>query len=130
MLMRTRTSIDFHAVEEKHFPIHERLLNWARWCNGTGAPTTSPMFRLYVPSARAKSGDGVTFGGGMPVDQMDAAKLARAIIALPEPHRRALHWHYIKPINPRRAASDMGTTLEGLALLVRDGRTMLVNRRA
>jgi hypothetical protein len=130
MLMRTRTSIDFHAVEEKHFPIHERLLNWARWCNGSGSPATSPMFRLFVASARAKSGDGVAFSSSGSVDTHDAHLIAKAVSMLPDPHRAAVNWCYIKPTSPRRAASSIGTTLEGLALLLRDGRQMLVNRKA
>jgi DNA-directed RNA polymerase specialized sigma24 family protein len=64
------------------------------------------------------------------VDGMDAQRIAKAVGHLPEPHRKALHWSYIRPVNPRRAASDLGTTLDGLALLVRDGRQMLVNREA
>jgi DNA-directed RNA polymerase specialized sigma24 family protein len=128
MLMATRTAIDFHAVEEKHHDIHARLQNWAIWCNGSSGTATSPMFRLYRAPARARGAEHTW--SSVPVDGMDAQRIAKAIGHLPEPHRRALHWSYIKPINPRRAAADQGTTLEGLALLVRDGRQMLVNRRA
>jgi hypothetical protein len=35
MLMATRLTVDFHAVESKHAEIHARLENWARWCNGS-----------------------------------------------------------------------------------------------
>lgn len=130
MLMATRTiGPDFHAVEEKHAQIHARLQNWARWCNGRGGPTTSPMFRLYVAPARARGGE-IHFGGGAPVDKMDAARIAKAVIALPESHRHAINWSYVKPVNPPRAAREIGCTLEGLALLVRDGRQMLLNRGA
>jgi DNA-directed RNA polymerase specialized sigma24 family protein len=125
-----RDAIDFHEVADSHVAIHLRLVNWARWCNGSGAPSTSPMFRLYIASARARSGDGVTYGGGSIVDTQDASKIARAVVALPEKHRAAINWAYVKPINPRRAAASIGTTLEGLALLVRDARQMLVNRKA
>ena len=128
MLMKTRMEIDFHAVEEKHTEIHQRLLNWGRWCNGSGAPSTSPMFRLYQAAARARSSDGVTYGTS--VDTADASKIAKAVTALPAPHRAAINWSYVKPISPRRAAAAIGTTLDGLALLVRDGRQMLVNRKA
>lgn len=127
MLMRSN-SIDFHAVEDKHAEIHRRLLNWGRWCNGSGAPSTSPMFRLFISPARARAGEIVQ--GGVPVDTGDASRMAKAVTALPAPHRAALNWSYVKPISPRRAASAIGTTLEGLALLVRDGRQMLVNKRA
>lgn len=128
MLMATRTTIDFHAVEEKHREIHARLENWARWCNGSGGPTTSPMFRLYRAPARARGAEHTW--STVAVDGMDAQRIAKAVAHLPEPHRKALAWCYIKPTNPRRAAAEQGTTMEGLALLVRDARTMLINRGA
>lgn len=123
-----RDDIDFFHVEQHQLAIHERLLNWGRWCNGSGGPATSAMFRLYITPARGRSGDGVTYG--MPVDTGDASKIARAVVALPEGHRAAINWHYVKPVSPRRAAAVIGTTLTGLALLVRDGRQMLMNRNA
>ena len=126
MLMATKTEIDFHAVEAKHAAIHDRLLNWARWCNGSGGPSQSPMFRLFVSPARARAGEVAHFS--IPVDKSDAIRIAKAVIALPDGHRAAVQWAYVKPVSPRRAASNIGTTLTGLALLVRDGRQMLVNR--
>jgi DNA-directed RNA polymerase specialized sigma24 family protein len=127
MLMATK-AIDFHYVEAKHAEIHKRLQNWAQWCNGSGAPSVSPMFRLYRSAARARGAE--ASWSGIAVDGADASRIARFVGQLPEPHRRALAWCYIKPVSPRRAASEIGTTLEGLALLVRDGRQMLVNRKA
>jgi DNA-directed RNA polymerase specialized sigma24 family protein len=128
MLMAVKTRVDFHAVEEKHSEIHKRLENWARWCNGSGAPSTSPMFRLYVAPARARGAEHTW--SGVSVDSLDAARIAKFVTQLPDPHRRALQWSYVKPINPKRAAAEQGTTLEGLALLVRDARQMLINRKA
>jgi DNA-directed RNA polymerase specialized sigma24 family protein len=127
MLMRTRESIDFHAVEAHQAGIHSRLENWARWCNGREAPHTSPMFRLSLSTARARSGGGM-FSAGSPVDKMDAVAIAKAVAALPTGHRSALNWCYIKPVSPKRACQAIGTSMEGLALLVRDGRQMLINR--
>lgn len=129
MLMATKMAIDFHRVEEKHAEIHKRLQNWAQWCNGSSGPAdVSPMFRLYRSPARARGAE--ASWSGIAVDGPDASRIARYVAQLPEPHRKALNWSYLKPINPRRAACDLGTTLDGLALLVRDGRQMLVNRRA
>jgi hypothetical protein len=128
MLMPVRTDIDFHVVEPKHVEIHRRLENWGRWCNGWGAPSTSPMFRLALSTARARGGDLVVAGPS--VDRSDAVRIAKAVVALPRDHRAAVNWCYVKPISPRRAASAIGTTLEGLALLLRDARQMLVNRHA
>ncbi len=129
MLMRTRTDVDFHAVDERHHAIHIRLENWARWCNGREAGSVSPMFRMYRSPARARGAEH-TWAIGPQVDGMDAQRIAKAVARLPELHRKALAWCYIKPVNPRRQAADMGVTLEGLALLLRDGRQMLLNRGA
>ena len=128
MLMATRMTIDFHHVEEKHAEIHKRLQNWALWCNGSGPAEVSPMFRLVRSAARARGSEHTW--SGIAVDGADASRISRFVGLLPEPHRRALNWCYVKPVSPRRAAAEIGTTLEGLALLVRDARQMLTNRRA
>ena len=128
MLMATKLDIDFHRVEEKHTRIHARLQNWATWCNGRSAPSVSPMFRLYRASARSRGAEHTWATSA--VDGMDAQRIAKAVAKLPEPHRRALQWSYVKPVSPRRAAIEMNCTLEGLSLLVRDGRQMLINRDA
>lgn len=128
MLMKTRQEPDFHYVEEKHTGIHERLCNWAKWCRGSWTPSISPMFLMCRSPARARGAEHTWTT--VSADGLDAQRIAKAVGHLPEPHRRALHWSYIKPVNPKRAAAEQGTTLEGLALLVRDARTMLVNRGA
>ncbi len=125
---RSASAVDFHTVEEKHYAIHERLLNWAWWCNGSGDASESPMFRLYRSSAMAKDHYGAA--SGQAVDTLDAARIAKAVIALPDAHRSAVNWSYVKPVSPARACRAIGVSMEGLALLVRDGRQMLVNRRA
>lgn len=128
MLMATRTNIDFHRVEPHQVEIHDRLTNWAKWCNSSGSPAVSPMFRMYRSAARARGAEHTWLGA--PVDGMDAGRLARFVGQLPTEHRKALNWFYVKPVSPRKAATELGTTLDGLALLVRDGRQMLINRRA
>lgn len=124
--MKRDLHIDFHVVDEKHHAIHARLLNWAAWCSGgLGAPASAPGFELYVSPARAKAQS----AGTPAVDRMDAARIAKGVYALPAPHRAALNWCYLKPVNPGRACREVGTNMAGLAQLVRDGRQMLVNRR-
>ena len=127
--MRRDDYIDFHQVEEKHLAIHARLVNWGTWCNGTAPSSTSPMFRLYIASAQARSRDGATFGVSS-VDRLDATKIAKAVVALPEKHRDAVNWCYVRPVAPIRAARAIGTSLDGLMQLLRDGRQMLINRNA
>lgn len=128
MLMRTRTTIDFHAVEEKHHAIDARLRNWGRWLHGSEPPSISPMFRMYRSTARARGAEHTWATSS--VDGPDAARIGRYVGLLPMDHRRALNWCYVKPVNPRRAAQELGVTLDELARLLRNARQMMVNRGA
>lgn len=119
-----RDAIDFHEVSQAHEAIHARLQNWARWCNGRAGSNVSPMFRGY---RNREAGDAPPMSF-MPVDKLDAAKIAKAVIALPEKHRAAVNWSYVKPVAPMRAARSLAVSLEDLARLVVDGRQMLLNR--
>lgn len=116
--------IDFHAVGQQHYAIHERLQNWARWCYSNGGRTVAPMFRLYRSTDQWSQ---------MPVsdtvDSLDAQAVQKGVSHLPEPHRKALAWCYVLRTSPKRAARDLSVSLDGLLVLVTDGRTMLVNRR-
>ena len=128
---RSVPAIDFASVLEQHWGIHARLENWARWCRGTqrqdGAPG-SPMFALYRTGdyAQRRYGDETP----IPVDRMDAAQIAKAVAVLPDRHRQALQWCYLHPRNPAGFAKSIGATMQGLHDLIRDGRQMLVNKRA
>lgn len=117
--------IDFHRVEPAHRAIDLRLRNWGLWCNGTSQSITSPMFRMTPPPPRVR-GDAAYCG--VSVDRMDAAHVAKAVAALPAAHRAAVNWSYVKPVNPKRACQAIGTSMAGLAALLRDGRQMLINR--
>lgn len=126
MLMKTKM-VDFHSVEPHQREIDGRLRNWGLWCNGTTVSLTSPMFRMTPRPPRVR-GD-IAYSANS-VDRMDAAQLAKAVSALPPPHRAALNWCYVKPVSPKRACQAIGTTMEGLAMFLRDGRQMLINREA
>jgi DNA-directed RNA polymerase specialized sigma24 family protein len=123
---RGRASIDFHAVEPHQRAMDRRLANWARWCNGTSAPMTSPMFRMTPPPPRVRAD--MAYQISDVLDTADATKMAKAVAALPQSNRTAINWHYVKPVSPKRACQALGTTMEGLAKLVRDGRQMLINQ--
>lgn len=120
-----REAVDFHMVADRHLAIHARLLNWARWCNGREGSSVAPMFRSYR-STDVWAAPSIS----EPVDKLDAAKIANAVTALPGKHRAATQWHYVKPVSPGRAARSIAVSLAGLAELVAESRTMLVNRRA
>lgn len=115
--------VDFFAVQPAHVKIHERLCNWARWCHSPQWGRVQPMFRLYRPDEHWEGATPST-----PVDTLDAAKIQKLMPGLPEKHRAAIGWSYIKRTNPKRAAQQLGVNLYGLAELVKDGRQMLINR--
>ena len=126
MLMRSNM-IDFHAVDPAHREIDARLHNWGRWCNGTAAPSSCPMFRL-TPSAPRARGE-VAYGSDA-VDRADAAQIGKAVQALPPKHRASINWSYVKPVSPKKAAMGIGVSIDELALLLRDARQMLIARQA
>ena len=120
-------AIDFHFVEDKHAQIHVRLENWARWAvEGRGPSWISPMFRMARSNARHWHVPELRVA----VNVLDAQAVEKAVFALPEANRFAIRWCYViqnRPTWPRKA---LGVTEVGLWQLIRDGRTMLVNRRA
>lgn len=118
-----KQQIDFHQVEAHQRDIDRRLLNWGKWCNGSGAPSVSPMFRLCPPPPRVRGDEKPSS-----VDSADACKISKGVSALSEPHRAAVNWAYVKPTTPSKACRSLGTTMAGLALLLRDGRQMLINK--
>lgn len=120
-------SLDFHIVEKHQRDIDARLRNWGLWCNGSEASITSPMFRMTPPPPRVR---GEMAYAANTVDRLDAAKVGKAVAALPKYHRGALNWAYVKPVSPARACEALDTNMEGLARLLRDGRQMLINRNA
>lgn len=119
------SDIDFHRVEPGHRAIDSRLKNWAAWCKPRHASLVCPMFRMMPPPPRVRSDLQLLNDY---IDGKDAQEIQKAVVALPDLHRAAIGWSYVNPSPPRRAAKVIGTTLSGLALLVRDGRQMLVNR--
>lgn len=120
--MRRDDFVDFFHVEAHQTAMHKRLENWAQWCYSRGGPSASPMFRLYRPDNFERETT------SMPVDHQDAAKIAKGVAMLPQPHREALQWNYITGGSPTKARRRLGVTADGLMTLIRDGRQMLMNR--
>lgn len=54
--------------------------------------------------------------------------VAGAVQGLPEKHRHALNWLYVKPTSPRRACAALAVSMHDLFDLVVSGRQMLINR--
>lgn len=125
--MQGANYVDFGYVEPKHAAIDGWLINWARWSINREGSGVSPMFRLYR-ATDANQAYGLL--AASPIDALAAADAQKAVAALPSMNRQAIAWHYIKKNNPRKAAVTLGCTLDGLALLVRNGRQMLLDRGA
>lgn len=113
--------VDFARIQPEHEAIDARLRNWARWAIGSNRAPCQPMFRYYVP-------DNYEREMADPINMLDAATVQKGVTALPMRHRLAVSWCYIVRSNPRRAAQNVGASLQGLADLIADGRQMLRNR--
>lgn len=123
--------VDFARVPLSQWKIHDRLENWARWSRGASAESArtaeaSPMFSLYR-SSEAKRTERYGELTSVPIDNKDAYVVADAIVALPDKHRRALQWSYLRPRNPTSQARELGVSMEGLAQLVDTARFKLID---
>jgi DNA-directed RNA polymerase specialized sigma24 family protein len=114
--------VDFFYVAPHQQEMHRRLENWAQAQFSGGGSSASPMFRLYRPDNFERGTPGI------PVDTHDAMKVAKGVAALPQPHRLALNWNYVEGGSPTKARKLIGCTVDGLMLLISDGRQMLLNR--
>lgn len=124
MLMTVRKYVDFSFVEPRHEEMDKRLQNWGRACYSGGGGGSHPMFRFVKPS---QTWDEIETR--IPIDRHDAMLIGKGVAALPEPHMLALNWCYVKRTTPTEGRKLCKTNFEGLAQLIRDGRTMLINRK-
>lgn len=122
-----RDDTDFHRIDPRHYVIHDRLLNWARYVSsGGGRLSVMPMFRLYVSTEQYAQHEPT-----IPVDTLDGSAMEKAVAKLPEKHASAIRWHYVyatRGMQPGKVCRLLGVSAAGLAELVTDGRTMLKNR--
>ena len=117
------SDIDFNAVPFRQEHIHSRLVNWARWVRPRRSSWVHPMWRGFKAS-EVWAGTRVS----VPIDPLDAQAVEKGVSLLPDAHRFAIRWCYVYGGNPRRAARQVGESLEGLAVLITNGRQMLINR--
>lgn len=120
----TKVAINFNEVSRSHEPIHERLVNWARWVRPRPSSWVHPMWRGFKSN---EIWTGST--ASVPLDPLDAQAVEKGVSALPEAHRFSIRWCYVYGGQPRKAAQHVGETLEGLQALVVNGRQMLITRR-
>lgn len=119
-----RDYVDFFVVETHQVPIHQRLLNWARWVKPRWPLYQHPMWRQGRSNARQWHAPVLTD----PVDSLDAQAVEKAISALPVAQRDSLRWFYVFGTHPERVCRKLGLSRAGLLQAVRDGRQMLMNR--
>ena len=124
MLMKTRL-IDFHEVEEHQWAIDQKLRNWARWLKPGRQSWMSPMFAQY----RSKAWQWERPAVADPINILEAADMEKAVSALPDKHKHAIRWAYYFQSSPSIAFRVLGVNRDGLMLLIRDGRQMLINRQ-
>lgn len=121
-----RAYVDFATVPPSQWAMHDRLENWAKWCNSRTGQDVAAGFGLH----KSDEFEDREYGAltVIQVKPEDAVKLAKAIAVLPEKHRKSLHWFYIRPRNPSDTARQLGLSLQGLADMVGAARQMLINR--
>ncbi len=110
--MRPKT-VDFHAIPDSQSAVHERLVNWSRWCFSGQVQDCAPMFSGYRSTEVWAAPE-----ASSPVDKLDAQRIEKLVCALPYNHKYAIRWWYIAPIGPAKTAHLLGLTLEGLAMTV------------
>lgn len=123
-----RKYVDLSSVPPSQWKMHDRLLNWAKWSRGTARfdrAISAPMFSLYRSTEARREYGAET---SMPIDHADGTRIQVGVTALPDKHRRALHWFYLHPVAPGAMARELGLTMNGLAEIVIRARTMLQNR--
>lgn len=124
--MSARQYVDFSSVQPSHWKMHDRLTNWARWCNSRGAQAVAAGFGLHKSDEYTDREYGSETV--IEVDKDDAVRIQKAIPQLPDKHRRAIAWCYVKPVKQSEKARELGLSLQGLADMVQAGRQMLINR--
>ena len=119
-----REPVDLSEVLPIHLAIHERLLNWSRWCRGgTGGSPVQPMFRGYREYAYVEQVIPV------PIDSLDGHRVEKLVVSLPEKHRTVLQWAYVKPMIPvRRVCQALAVPYRELPTLLHNARSMVRNR--
>lgn len=117
-------AVDFSHVPSHQDAIHDRLINWARWCqSGAGRGKVLPMFQGYrdnyweIPAAKAS-----------PINVPDAVMVQKTMAHVPEKHRLSVQWCYVYRNSPMRVCQALGVSRDGLMRLINDGRDMVKNR--
>lgn len=110
--------IDFNRVPPEQIAIHERLVNWARWCRPRWGSAVHPMFKQAISAARARE----DVSTAPPVNELDAQAIQTAYVALQDRERRAIAWCYVTREAVTGAMRQCGTDKRGLLELINQAR--------
>lgn len=114
---------DMTEVPPHQEAIHHRLsTNWRSYCHGGRHVEVCPYLRDYRPGDHWNPPE-----PKQTADLIDGAKLNKAVVSLPELHRKALQWWYIQPSSPGKAAKGLKMTQILLKGLVISGRQRLID---
>lgn len=123
--MRVTEMVDYCYVSLEHELIHARLTNWARWVKvRPHGWFTHPMWRKSLTSRQWDIEPHISTA----LDVLDALLIERTVSKLPEKHRDACRWFYVRKADPAGMARKLGVSRAGLLELVVTARTMVSNR--
>jgi DNA-directed RNA polymerase specialized sigma24 family protein len=117
---------DFHAIEQGHRAIHDRLVNWAMWVQVRPHSIVQPMFRQY----RSHAWQWHPKEHRPSCDTLDAQAMEKVVAGLPPDHAFAVRWYYVWRMSIGDARRAIGVSSSGLHRYLRDGRQMVVNLTA
>lgn len=124
MLMPVK-SPDFHFVPSEHKAIDARLENWSAYVRVKVPSWVSPIWKLGKSNGRQWHQPEYRPA----CDMLDGNAIEIAVRKLPELHRETLRWAYVFRGGEIPFRKRHGLTRDALALLLKDGRQMLINRR-
>lgn len=121
---KPRQFVDFSFVPPSQWKIHDRLLDWAKWCNPPARQEVSAGFDRF----RSDTWDRREYGSATakPLDKEDCQRVGAAVGLLPDYNRKALQWLYLNGRDPLGHAVKLGRDRQGLLDLIVEGRGMLV----
>lgn len=137
--MKREDLVEYDIVPDHQLRIHGLLIQWARWVKPRSHGWhVSPMFKQY----RSKAWQWHEPVVQSPINVPEALEMEKAVSLLPEKERAAIRWYYYYSsqvpsqkaradgyeVTPPGMARILGVSKQGLADLVRIGRTMLMNR--
>ena len=113
---------DFSRIEDHQLGIHERLMNWRRWCVVRPQQMVQPMFKMYRPAQHWHEKE-----FRPTCDLIDAQRIEGVVRHLPPRHAFAIRWWYAWCFPVGIAQRHLATNAAGLEKLIRDGRQMVSN---